>query len=528
MIRPALSSHRLARVLAAATLLTLAGAQAYAQSAQFENWKEASKGRTPKSPCAGLRALTGYDLSIDTATAVPAQNGAAAFCLVQGLVMPEVRFEVALPADWNGRLYMFGNGGFAGEPLSSPGRVRARNHALQRGFATAQTNTGHDAVREPLAAFASSPQKLTDYAYRAIHVTALAAKTLVRAYYETPVDRSYFVGCSTGGRQGLIAAQRFPEDFDGIVVGAPVLDFSGSMALGAAIGRALETGPLGADTVRLIGEKVYAKCDALDGLADGVIADPRRCQFDVNTDVPKCTAGGETSSCLTNAQAHALRVIYGGLTSKDGTLFPGFPVGAETMVPTAAGLRTGWHPWIIAEGQQTLSTRFAESFFKEMATPGTPIDWRTFEAERDADKLTWIGSLLDAKDPDLSAFRARGGKILMYFGWADPALTPLMGIDYYERVRQTMGRATEGFFRLFMQPGVLHCGGGPGPSEFDSITPLVDWVERGIAPDRLIATLRQDGRMVRSRPLCVYPAVARYKGSGNVEEAASFECAAPE
>jgi feruloyl esterase len=198
------------------------------------------------------------------------------------------------------------------------------------------------------------------------------------------------------------------------------------------------------------------------------------------------------------------------------------------MVPTAAGLRTGWHPWIVAEGQQTLSLRFAESFFKEMATPGTPIDWRTFEAERDADKLTWIGSLLDAKDPDLSAFRARGGKILMYFGWADPALTPLMGIDYYEQVRQTMGSGTDGFFRLFMQPGVLHCGGGPGPSEFDSITPLVDWVERGIAPDRLIATLRQDGRMVRSRPLCVYPAVARYKGSGNVEEAASFECAAPE
>jgi Tannase and feruloyl esterase len=162
-----------------------------------------------------------------------------------------------------------------------------------------------------------------------------------------------------------------------------------------------------------------------------------------------------------------------------------------------------------------------------MVTPGSPIDWRQFDPDRDMEKLNTIGTLLDAKDPDLTRFHARGGKILMYFGWADPALNPMMGIDYYEQMRQTMGTRTDSFFRLFMLPGVLHCGGGVGPSEFDSMTPLVEWVERGTAPERLVSTLRQGGKPVRSRPLCVYPMAAKYNGTGSVDDAASFACAVP-
>ena len=215
------------------------GAPARAQ--QFETWKNADPTRGPVMACNALRSLSGYEFSIDTASSVPAQEGGVPYCRVVGLVQPEVRFEVSLPEGWNGRLYMFGNGGFAGESLTAPNRAGRRSAALAKGFAVAQTNTGHDAAREPLASFAGDPQKFADYAYRAVHVTAVTAKTLARAYYGAQAARAYFDGCSSGGRQGLIAAQRFPDDFDGIVVGAPVLDFTGTMthyALIHQIGRA--------------------------------------------------------------------------------------------------------------------------------------------------------------------------------------------------------------------------------------------------------------------------------------------------
>jgi Tannase and feruloyl esterase len=215
------------------------------------------------------------------------------------------------------------------------------------------------------------------------------------------------------------------------------------------------------------------------------------------------------------------------VTSKGTTIFPGFPVGAEALVPSPIGRRSGWHPWIISEGVQPITLQFAESFFKEMVTPGTPVDWRQFDPDRDMDKLATIGTLLNATNPDLTRFRARGGKILMYFGWADPALTPMMGINYYEQVRRTMGAGTDEFFRLFMMPGVLHCQGGLGPSAFDSITPLVDWVERGAAPDRLVASLRQGGKVIRTRSLCPYPMIAKYGNAGSKEDETSFSCAVP-
>ena len=506
----------------------MTSAAAHAQTGQFETWKETAKGRPAKTACDHLRALTGYDFSIDTAVVVPAQGDMPEFCLVQGLIAPEVRFEVGLPKDWNGRLYMFGNGGFAGESLASGGRVAIRNAALRRGFATAQTNTGHDAAREPLATFASNPQKLVDYAYRAVHVTAMTAKTdRARVLRRAGVARSYFVGCSTGGRQGLISAQRFPDDFDGIVVGAPVLDFTGTMVHFAAINRALSAAPISSDRVRVVAEKVYETCDAADGLADGLIDDPRRCQFDIAKAVPQCKTATDTEGCLTEAQVKALGAVYGDVTSKDTRVMHGFPVGAEALVPTPSGRRSGWVPWIISEGQPTVGFQFMESFFKEMATPGTPIDWRQFEPDRDMEKLSAIATLLNATNPDLTRFRGRGGKILMYFGWADPALNPMMGVNYYEQVRQTMGAGTGEFFRLFMMPGVLHCSGGLGPSVFDSITPLVEWVERGTAPDRLIASLKQEGKTIRSRPLCAYPTVARLTDGGNKDDAGSFVCAAP-
>ncbi len=499
------------RARAAVVLIGIASSAGAQSLSTFES-KQATA--APKLACRDLRALSGYEFSIDSATTVGES------CVVQGLVQPEVRFEVGLPVAWNGRLYRFGNGGYAGESLATQARVSRRDLALARGFAVAQTNTGHDGTREPGASFASNPQKLADYAYRAVHVTALTAKKLVSAYYGSAASRSYFDGCSTGGRQGLISAQRFPEDFDGIVVGAPVLDFTGTMVQYAKIHQAFEAARVSLEKVSLVAQKVYAKCDTADGLSDGLISDPLACKFDPASELPLC-ADEVHSGCLSFPEAKALRTVYEPVGS-----FPGFPVGAEVLVPPSS--RSGWEPWIVtSDGQPPIQVRFAETFFKHMATPGTEVDWRAFSPERDVEKLKSIGTLLNATDPDLSRFRGRGGKILMYYGWADPALNPLMGVRYYERVRETMGASTPDFFRLFMAPGMFHCAGGVGPNPADPVTPLISWVERGVAPERLAAVQRNGEQVVRSRPLCPHPQVAKYKGSGNVDDAASFVCDAP-
>jgi feruloyl esterase len=369
-------------VLAAAALAFAASPPPVRAQGQFDDWKETAPIRAPKTACRDLRALTDYTLSIDAATAMAARGSTPEFCQITGLIVPEVRFEVSLPAKWNGRLYMFGNGGYAGENLFGAARLRVRDRALAAGFAVAQTDTGHDAAREPLASFALDPQKLADYAYRAVHVTAVTAKHVARTYYGSAVDRAYFQGCSTGGRQGLISAQRFPADFDGIVVGAPVLDFTGTMIHYAKMNQALRHAPGLIDKVGMLASRIYSTCDAQDGLADGVIDDPRRCAFDPATDAPACTPGASDKECLTPADVTALEAVYRPVVVDGVTLYPGLP--------------------------------------------------------------------------------------------------------------------------------------------------LVNWVERGVVPDRLVAAKRQAGSITRTRPLCPYPQVAKYTGSGSVDEAANFECRAVE
>jgi hypothetical protein len=510
------------RFLAIPLAFALVPASAFAQPRQFENWKETATLRAPKSACGDLRALTTYTFSIDTATLNPAGNAA---CIVEGQILPEIRFEVSLPATWNGRLYMFGNGGFAGENLANPGRQRIRDRALAAGFAIAQTNTGHDGAREPLASFALNPQKLIDYAYRAVHMTAVTAKDVARAYYGSPISRSYFDGCSTGGRQALMAAQRFPADFDGIIATAPVLDLTGTMLHFAQMQQAFRHAPRLIDKVELLSSKIYAKCDAIDGLTDGLIADPRKCPFDPAADVPACPAGTSSRDCLTPEELTAVKAVYAAIVINGVAAYPAFPVGSEVTGPTPGGNVPGWQGWMVSPKPPTISELFTDTFFKYMVTPGREIDWRTFDAARDAGVLQKPAALLNATDPDLRPFRARGGKMTMYFGWADPALNPTRLVEYYDAVQKTTGPSDD-FLRLYMMPGVFHCGGGPGPDGLDTMTPLVEWVERGVAPQQLVATKRQGEKTTRSRPLCPYPQVATYKGSGSVDEASSFVCQA--
>lgn len=529
------SARRIIQHLAILFVCLFAAGGVRAQNgSQFRDWnsyaKDPSAPSQRKLACKALLNLTGYEFSINSATLVTANADAPEHCRVSGMILPEVQFELDLPTAWNARLYMFGNGGFAGESFDAPARAASRNTALKHGFAVAFTNTGHDALLEPLASFAVDRQKLSDYAFRAVHVTATTAKQIVRDFYQAPVSHSYFDGCSTGGRQGLMSAQRFPEDFDGVAVGAPVLNFSGSLLRHVWRAQALQAAPITKQKLSILADRIYEKCDKLDGLADGLIDDPRKCPFHPAGDLPKCTGDADGPSCFTAAQIKALEKIYDGVESNGKKIFPGQPLGAEIQgVGLNGSVASGWEPWMISQNGPSTDAQYGGSYLRYIAfsRPDPEFDFTRFNFDTDIEKLAPTARLMDATDPDLSSFQARGGKIIMYFGWADPALTPFMGVDYYEKVEEQMGVGTPNFFRLFMVPGMFHCRGGVGPSAFDAFTPLVQWVEKGTAPDHLIGSRVVDDKIVRTRPLCPYPQVAKYKGSGSIDDAANFACAVP-
>ena len=487
----------------------------------------------PRKSCEALGKFKSTELAEITAAAIPASDTAPAHCRVTGTLSPEVAFEVSLPGKWNGRFYMIGNGGFAGDALDNPGRVAQRNQALQLGFAFAQTNTGHDARKEPGATFVlSNPQKAIDYAYRAVHLTAKTTKDIARSYYGKPVSRAYWNSCSNGGRQGLIEAQRFPEDFDGVVVASPWVDQTG-FTIGAMWNqKAVNQAPLTPAKLALVADQVMAKCDAIDGLKDGLIDDPRKCNFDPARDVPACGAGTGGPDCLTAEEAAAVAKVYGGPVSEGKPFFPGFMPGSEaTMSLFGGGTGSGWLNVIVATQPDRKPADFnlAEGTIRYLAPkpPKPDYDYQTFDFDRDIHLLDDWSRLADAKNPDLSKFKKRGGKLLMTYGWADTILQPLMGVNYYEQAVAKNGRDTSQFFRLFMAPGMAHCGGGTGPDQHDSMTAIIDWVEKDQAPDSMLASRVVDSRVVRTRPLCPYPQVARYSGQGSIDDAANFRCTAP-
>ncbi|MBS1828004.1 MAG: tannase/feruloyl esterase family alpha/beta hydrolase [Acidobacteria bacterium] len=480
---------------------------------------------SPAIACKSLIAQTTYEFTIESAILTPADAETPEFCRVMGMILPEIRFELALPTQWNRRFHLTGSGGYAGDSLDSPQRLRLRTIALRRGFAAAVTNTGHDSRTEPLATFATNRQKLYDYAYRSLHLTTEVGKKLTAVYYGSQPVKSYYQGCSTGGRQGLILAQRFPNDYDGIVAGAPVLNFSMTMAGFACREQALLEAPIPYAKIATLSDRIYENCDAIDGLKDGVIDDPRLCTFQPARDLPRCPANQDTSSCFTESQVKALEKIYADIYSNGKRVFPGWPLGAEVK---GADGKSGWDQWIIREnGEKTIAWGFAESFFRHMAFPRKEqsIELRDFDPNKHIPQLDWIHPILDATDPDLTPFQKRNGKMLMYFGWADPSLNAMMGVEYYESVLKITGPRTPDFFRLFMQPGIFHCGGGPGAGTFDPLLEVMAWVEQNKTPDRITAARIIDGKTTRTRPLCPYPQIAKYKGAGNPDDAANFECA---
>ena len=513
---------------------TAAHAQAFAElkNALVDYSKADSE---PRKACDAVGKFKSKDIAQIASASIPASGTTPAHCRVTGILSPEIAFEVSLPAKWNGRFYMIGNGGHAGENLEDAGRVNQRNEALRLGFAFAQTNTGHDSRKEPGASFVmSNPQKAIDYAYRAVHLTATTAKDITKDYYGKSISRSYWNSCSNGGRQGLIEAQRYPDDFDGIVANAPWVDQTG-FTIGAMWNqKALTQAPVTNAKLSLVADRVMAKCDAIDGLKDGLIDDPRKCVFDPARDVPACREGTDGADCLTPAQASAIAKVYSGPASNGKPYFPGFMPGSEAVVTGlfgGGGTGSGWMNVIVPAqpGATPADFNLAENTMRYLVhkPPRPEYDYKTFDFDRDTHLLDDWSKLADAKNPDLSKFRKGGGKLLMTYGWADTILQPMMGVNYYEQAVAKNGSDTKDFFRLFMVPGMGHCGGGIGPDRHDAMTAMINWVEKGKAPDSIQASRVVNNQTVRTRPLCPYPQVARYSGQGSIDDAANFKCVAP-
>lgn len=489
----------------------------------------------PAKSCDSMGSFKATDLIQLGATEIQAEGGTPGFCKVRGMLDPEIAFEVNLPEKWNSRFYMIGNGGHAGQSLDDPMQVNQVKEAISKGFAIALTNTGHDTQKEPGASFVmSNPQKAIDYAFRAVHLTAVTAKAIIADYYQTPVKYSYWNSCSNGGRQGMMEAQRFPEDFDGIIANAPWVDQTG-FTIGAIWNeKALRGITLTAEKMALVAERVMAKCDEIDGLKDGLIDDPRKCDFNPATDVPACTEGTDSADCLTTAQAGAIAKVYQGPISNGANIFPGFMPGSEAVTPGMFGgpPQSGWMGFIIGTqpGMPSADFGLAQDTMRYLVhnPPKPDYDCMTFDFDKDIHMLDEWSKIADAKNPDLSGYKKHGGKLLMTYGWADPILQPLMGVNYYEKALEVNGPDTKEFFRLFMIPGMSHCSGGVCPNQYDPISAVINWREKGVATEMMIASQIKDGKPIRTRPLCPYPKVAKYKGNGSIDDAANFECKAPE
>jgi Tannase and feruloyl esterase len=462
-----------------------------------------------------------------------------AFCRVTAEAKPtadsDIKIEVWLPSSgWNGKFRGQGNGGFAGEI-----DYRALAMAVLQGYASAATDTGHAADGTNASWALGHPEKIVDFAYRAIHEMTVVGKATTRAFYGDAVQHSYFANCSNGGRQALMEAQRYPEDYDGILAGAPANYWTHLLAGAIYDAQTTTLDPasyIPANKIPAIAKAVNDKCDAQDGVTDGVLDDPRHCHFDPSTLLCKAA---DSDACLTQPQVTSMKKLYEGAhDSKGKEIFPGFLPGGED----GGG---GWPLWItgMAPGKSLLFA-FGGGFFSDMVYDQADWDYKKAnldEAVAASDKK--FAAVLNATETNLKPFESRGGKLVIYHGWNDAAISALNTIHYYEAVQNKMGKQeADSFVRLFMVPGMQHCGGGPGPDVFGQSgfsTPndtqhniymaLEQWVEKGAAPSTVIATKQPgEGSAVKvTRPLCAYPQVAIYKSNGDTNDAANFVCGAP-
>jgi feruloyl esterase len=481
---------------------------------------------------AAIQARAPRGTTITAAAMVEASATRPRFCQVDGHAASTgntVNFRLGLPEGWNGKFLFLGVGGLGGT-------LAALDPGLSRGYATATTDTGHRASEPD---WAGNRAKEVDYGYRGTHVSTVAAKALTASFYGAPPTYAYFEGCSNGGRQALMEVQRYPDDFDGVIGGHPATGTPMQVGRAVVYQRMLASPDayLSPAAIELVSDASLAACDKADGLEDGLVSDPRRCRFD-----PAALAcrGAATDGCLTPGQVATVTQIYRGVTTPDGQIYAhGFPPGHE-------GGATGWTQWIAGQtppaAQEDGSLAYAgprlpagyglmdfnfQFLALENDEPG--YGWRKFEVARDLPRMRTMTEILSPLDADLRPFAKSGGKLLMYHGWSDPGISALGTLDYYERVVRSVGgqSTADAFVRTYFVPGMHHCGGGPGPNAFAMLPALESWVEQDVAPGAVLASGAVGGKTVRTRPLCPHPQVARYRGTGSIDEAASFACAAP-
>jgi feruloyl esterase len=504
-----------------------------ALSAVFPAWAQQSCERLASSPIPGVTIVSAVSVPAGSFT-LPGNARAQtvqtpAFCRVMATVDKEVRLELWMPRQWNHKLLGVGNGGLAGSISYAP-MVKP----LQQGYATSSTDTGHQGSGTDGEWALNNYERIVNFADRATHLMAEADKVILKAFYGAQPAHSYFSGCSQGGHEAMIEAQRYPADFDGIIAGDPANNWTHHY-IGGHLWIALAMdgdGYIPANKVQILADAVNNQCDAQDGIADGVLNDPRRCNF--NPDTLLCKSS-DTSACFTGAQVAAVRKIWAGLRTSEGqVIYPGLVPGGET----GPG---GWAAYVTGDAAgKGRHANLGIPFFKFMVFDDPNWDYKTFKFnstdgfDSDIDYTdSKLAGLFNAVNPDLSAFKARGGKLIHYHGWSDPDITPLNSINYYESVMKAQGGDVHGlqntveFYRLFMVPGMQHCQGGPGATTFDMIEPLDKWAAQGVAPDKVIAAHVTNGVVNRTRPLCPYPQEARWNGTGSTDQAGNFVCELP-
>jgi len=478
--------------------------------------------------CENLTRLTLPRVTITAASSVPAGQftppgqtaaiEAPAFCRVNAIVASEIRFELWMPVQWNRKLLAVGNGGLAGTI-----NYRQMTEPLERGYATSSTDTGHQGATNDASWALGHMQRVIDFAHRSVHAMAEADKAIIEAFYGARPAHAYFSGCSQGGQEALMEAQRYPQDFEGIIAGDPANFWTHNQISHLWMVTVTQGDSyIPASKVPVIANAVNEACDALDGIKDGILNDPRRCHFNPETLLCK---SGDAPTCLTAAQVEAVKKIYRGPGEQ---IYPGLLPGGES----GPG---GWAQWITGPRPQLGGhAMLGLPFFKYIVFEDPDWDFRSFQfaappgfdsdVQFTDDKLA---SIFNANNPDLSAFRANGGKLIQYHGFSDPDITPLSSIHFYESAEKATP-GVDGFYRLFLVPGMQHCGGGPGPAKFDMVSALEQWVEHGAAPDRVLAShVTATGAVDRTRPLCAYPMEAQWNGTGSTDEAQNFVCAAP-
>lgn len=438
---------------------------------------------------------------------------AAPYVEVKGVIGGSIHFELLLPENWNGRFAMGGGGGFVGTVQN------AARDSVNRGYATVGTDTGHQWQPGYMAGWAlNNVEAQLNFGYLAVHRTAEVGKALIRAYYGADARHSYFLGCSRGGGQAMMEAQKFPQDFDGIVAGAPAFNWTGFAATMISIAQALYPNPqhldstvLTKDALEKLQAAILEQCDAQDGLKDGIVADPPSAHFDLSA-----VAG------LTDEQKKAIKAIYDGARNDKGLICPGYSPGAECDPGQWIAWLVGPVPPMLEKDHvPDLTFAFSTQVFKYLVFNNPEWDYSKYNFSSFEKDTQLAASFLNATNPNLDALKTRKGKLIIWHGWADPALPAQATVDYYRQVQAHDPAAAE-YCRLFMVPGCLHCGGGPGAADVDWLSVIVEWVEQGKTPDRLIASRREQGRVVMSRPLFPYPQYAVYGGTGDPNNAESF------